>query len=70
MKLYFKNTTPNGIYNVDVSMYNRSGERLAFDYDNSTKQIYIEDVTVFQAKRMIKEIEQYISDKEALEKQS
>lgn len=68
MKIHFKNTTEAGEYRIDVSLYNRSGERLAFDYDNCTKQIYIEDVSIIQAKRMIRSLEEYIRDKEALDK--
>lgn len=67
MKLFFKNKTEPGTYQVDVSLYNRSGEVLAFDYDNCTKQVYIEDVTINQAKRMIKSLEEYISDKKIIE---
>lgn len=68
MKLYFKNTTEAGEYPVDVSLYNRGGERLAFDYDNCKKQIYIENVSIRQAKWMIKSLEEYIRDKEILDK--
>jgi len=67
MKLLFKNTTERGEYPVDVALYNRAGERLAFDYDQCKKQIFIEGVTITQARWMIKEIESYIRDKMSLE---
>lgn len=62
MKIVIKDTS-KGEYKISVPIYNR-GDCLGIDYENGNKQILITEVTIFQAKRMIKEIENYIANYE------
>jgi hypothetical protein len=64
MMLNIKENVERGLYKIDVPLYNRSGGCLGIDYDNSKKQILIEDVSVFYAQQMIKQLEQFIKDKQ------
>jgi hypothetical protein len=59
MKLLIKSPA-KGSYPIDVPLYNR-GTELGIDFDDCKNQIFIEDVTINQAKRMIRQLEDYIS---------
>ena len=66
MKLLIKSSIKGGSYKIDVPLYNR-GTELGIDFDNCSNQIFIEDVTIRGAKRMIAQLEDYIKFKEAEE---
>lgn len=63
MKLLIKSPTKGGSYQIDVPLYNR-GTELGIDFDNCKNQIFIEDVTIIGAKRMIRQLREYIQQKE------
>ena len=64
MKIFFKQTTKGGSYSVDVPLYNR-GTELGLDFDGCKNQLFLEDVTIRQAERMIRQLQEYIDGKKS-----
>ena len=61
-EIVIKNHKNSTSYVVQVSLYNNEGRNLRIDIKDA--QIELNGISVFHAKRMIKEIEKYIKMKE------